>query len=116
MKTFFITMLGLLLLAGAFAAGYYTNSQGYKVVDNTGTSVVYNGNAAQIVKEENARLSREVIGKTEDEAKELLARNNRTIFIAARDAQVYEYRGQKTFTNLTVTLANGKVTKVLGWY
>lgn len=116
MKTFFITMLGLVLLTASFGAGYFTACQGYKVVDVGGNSLVYNGNAAQIVKEENSRLSREVIGKTEEEAKEFLAKNHRTLFIAVRDAESYDYKGQKTFTNLTVTVKDGKVAKVLGWY
>jgi hypothetical protein len=109
-------VIGIMLLVAAYCAGYFTSTQGYKVVDSTGASVVNNGNAAAIVKEENARLGREVIGKDENAAKEFLEQNHRTMFIGVKDGQPQEYKGQKTFTNLTVEVRDNKVVKVLGWY
>jgi hypothetical protein len=115
MKTFLIILVLILSNLGTFAAGYYSANQGYRVVNSSGNSVV-KSNAAQIVKDENARLGREVIGKTEDEAEQLLQKENRTMFVGIRDGEVKEYKGQKTFTNLTLEVKNGKVVKVLGWY
>jgi len=112
----FIKIVGvLLLIVAAFAAGYYTSNTGYRVVDSDGNTLV-KSNAAQLVKDENSKLARDVIGKSEDEAKQLLSGYNRTFFVGVRDGTVIPYVGQKTFTNLTVEVKEGKVVRVLGWY
>lgn len=116
MKAFILSIVAIVLLVGAFGAGYYTNSKGYKVTDSNGANVVKTGNAAQTVKEENARLGREVVGKSEAEAEELLKQSNRALVVNSRDGKVIERTAPKTFTNLTVDVKDGKVVKVLGWY
>lgn len=115
MGTFLKTVAFGLVALVSFGAGYFTSSQGYKVTDSQGTSIVKN-NAVQLVKSENAQLGREVIGKTEAEAEALLKNNSRTMFVANRDGTVLVNTGQKTFSNLTVEVKDGKVVKVLGWY
>jgi hypothetical protein len=112
----FVKVIFVIVLAVAcFGLGWFTSNSGYRVVDSTGNTVV-KSNAAQIVKDENARLGRDVIGKTEDEARQLLEKNNRTMFVGVRDGKAQEYKVQKTFTNLTVETKDNKVVKVLGWY
>ena len=115
MGTFLKTLAFIVVAVVAFGAGYFTCSKGYRVVDAQGTAVV-KSNAAQTVKDENARLGREVIGKTEQEAEAVLKAGNRTLFVGVREGVIVEYKGQKTFTNLTVEVHDGKVVKVMGWY
>ena len=115
MGTVVKTVAVILLAVASFAVGWFTSNQGYRVVDSAGGSVV-KSNAAQIVKDENARLGRDVIGKSEADAEALLNANNRTFFVGNRDGKPIEYKGQKTFTNLTVEVKDNKVTKVMGWY
>jgi predicted regulator of Ras-like GTPase activity (Roadblock/LC7/MglB family) len=90
-------------------------SSGFRVVDKDGNAVV-KSNAAQTVKDENARLQAQVVGKTEEEAEKLLKAGNRTLFVGTRDGKVVERTSPKVFTNLTVEVKDGKVTKILGWY
>lgn len=115
MGTVLKTVLFIGVAVASFGLGWFTSNQGYRVVGSDGASVV-KSNAAQVVKDENARLSREVIKKTEAEAKELLAKNNRTFFVGIRDGVPQVYQGEKVFTNLTVEVKDGKVVKILGWY
>lgn len=115
MSTVVKTVVFIVAILAAFALGWYTSNKGYRVVNSDGTSVV-KSNAASIVKDENARLGRDVIGKSEADAEELLQKSNRTMFVGIRNGEVKEYKGQKTFTNLTVEVKDGKVVKVLGWY
>jgi hypothetical protein len=115
MRVVIWTLVVLLWSVANFGSGYYVASRGYKVTDAEGTALV-KSNAAQTVKEENAKLGRDVIGKTEQEAKQLLAGYNRTMFVGMRDGELQTYVGQKTFTNLTVEVLNGKVVKIMGWY
>lgn len=111
MKVFFVALLCL----GSFVGGYAVCSTGYRVVTSDGSSVV-KSNAAQVVKDENARMGREVLNKTVEEAEALLKKGQRTLFVGVSDGKTNEYKGQKTFTNLTVEVKDGKVVKVLGWY
>lgn len=115
MSTFLKTVVVIALLLVAFGVGYYTASSGYRVVDSQGAAVV-KSNAAQIVKDENSRLGREVVGKSEEDAQKMLTVANRTLFVGVKDGTTVEYKGQKTFTNLTVEVKDGKIIKVLGWY
>lgn len=115
MGTVVKTVVVIGAFVASFAAGYYTSSKGFKVVDASGKTVV-KSNAAETVKDENSRLGREVIGKSVDEAETILHNGNRTLFVGVKDGVAVEYKGQKTFTNLTVEVKDGKVVKVLGWY
>lgn len=115
MSTLVKVVLSLVLLVGSFGGGYYVASQGFRVVNPDGSSVVA-GNAAQVVKDENSRLQREAVGKTEQELKVLLTKNHRTFFVATRDGKVVERTSPKVFTNLSIEVKDGKVVKVLGWY
>ena len=115
MKTFLKLALVVVLMAGSFAGGWFLNNQGYRVVNSEGSSLI-KSNAVQLVKDENAKLGRDVIGKTEEEATALLVKNNRTLFVGNRNGVPQEYKGLKTFSNLTVEVKDGVVVKVMGWY
>lgn len=115
MGTFLKVLLFIALLGGSFGGGYYTANKGYRVVDSGGSSLV-KSNAAQTVKDENSRIARDVIGKTDSEAKTYVESQNRTFFVGLLDGKKVENTGQKVFTNLTVEVKDGKVVKVLGWY
>lgn len=112
-----LKVIGVLLLAvGCFALGWFTSTSGYRVVDAGGQSLT-RSNAAQTVKDENARLEREVVGLTEQQAQELLERNDRTFWVGVRDGgKPKDHPSKKTFTNLTVEVKDGKVVKSLGWF
>jgi hypothetical protein len=115
MSTLIKVLVSLTLLAGSFGAGYFVSNQGLRVVNSEGASVVAS-NAAQVVKDENARLQRDAVGKTEQELEVLLTKNHRTLFVSNRDGKPTERTTPRVFTNLTVEVTNGKVSKVLGWY
>lgn len=115
MKAMLKVTLVIVACVACFGAGWFTSNRGYRLVDAGGESVVHS-NAAQIVKDENARLGREVVNRSEEGAEAFLKKNNRTMFVGVRDGKQQEYKGQKTFTNLTVEVRDEKVVKVLGWY
>jgi hypothetical protein len=115
-STFLKTLAFIVVAVVAFGGGYYSASSGYRVVNSDGNSVV-KSNAAQIVKEENSRLGREVVGKTVEDAENHLVKNNRTMFVGIRNGDpVVDNSRQKTFTNLTVEVKGSHVIRVLGWY
>lgn len=115
MKATIKVILVILLAVGCFATGWYTSTSGYRVVDAGGHSLT-KSNAAQMVKDENAKLERDVIGLAEAEAEELLKKSNRTFFVGIRDGKPKEHPARKIFTNLTVEVKDGKVVKSLGWF
>lgn len=115
MGTFVKTIAFILVAIVSFGGGYFTANQGYKVTDSQGASLV-KSNAINVVKSENSQLGKEVLGKSEADAEALLAKANRTMFVANRDGTTLVNTGQKTFSNLTVEVKDGKVVKVLGWY
>jgi hypothetical protein len=113
--SFLKTSVILGLMIASFAGGWFTSNKGYRVIDSTGNYLV-KSNAAQIVKDENDRLGRQVIGMSESEASSFLAKNNRTFCVGVRDGKTIEHKGSKTFTNCTVQVDKEVVTKMLGWY
>lgn len=115
MSTLFKFVLFIALVGSSFGGGYWAGTSGYRVTDPNGVSLI-KSNAAQLVKDENAKLQRDVIGKSESEAESLLSKGNRTLFVALRDGKEVARTTQKTFTNLSVEVKDGKVVKALGWY
>ena len=115
MKAFVLTVFYLVSIVVAGFGGYYLSDHGYRVVTPDNINKMPR-NAADIVKEENVKLGRAVVGMMEAEAIDTLKANNRTMFVGVRDGSPQEYKGQKTFTNLTVEIKDGRVLKVMGWY
>lgn len=117
MKSFFLSVLFVISCVASGFGGYYMAEHGYKVVTpNGGPAAEVFTNAADVVKTENMQLGLKVVGMSEFDAKQLLSKAHRTMFVGSRDGKSIEYVGQKTFTNLTVEIKGDKITKILGWY
>lgn len=116
MKSYLRVICFLILLVGSFVGGWFASASGYKVVDAGGHALT-KSNAAQTVKDENARLQREIVGMSPQEADEHLVRSDRTLWVGVKDGKpTGDHPGNKTFTNLTVEVKDGRVVKSLGWY